>query len=75
MAYIEKIFGAPGTGKTHNLVKRLQEHLDKNCPFDKNKLGGKDRKEDKRCFSIKKEYFEEPEDLETKEMKGPEIPY
>ena len=35
MAYIEKIFGAPGTGKTHNLVKRLQEHLDKNCPFDK----------------------------------------
>ena len=96
MAYIEKIFGAPGTGKTHNLVKRLQEHLDKNCPFDKtltisftrvasrhirgriskkNKLGGKDRKEDKRCFFIKKEYFEEPEELDTKDMKGPEIPY
>ena len=34
MAYIEKIFGAPGTGKTHNLVERLQGHLDKNCPFD-----------------------------------------
>ena len=34
MAYIEKIFGAPGTGKTHNLVERLQRHLDKNCPFD-----------------------------------------
>jgi len=34
MAYTEKIFGAPGTGKTHNLVERLQGHLDKNCPFD-----------------------------------------
>ena len=34
MAYIEKIFGAPGTGKTHNLIQRLQSHLDKNCPFD-----------------------------------------
>ena len=34
MAYIEKIFGAPGTGKTHNLVERLQRHLDKNCPFN-----------------------------------------
>jgi len=34
MAYSEKIFGAPGTGKTYNLVNRLQEHLDKNCPFD-----------------------------------------
>ena len=34
MAYIEKIFGAPGTGKTYNLVERLQEHLNKNCPLD-----------------------------------------
>jgi superfamily I DNA/RNA helicase len=34
MAYIEKIFGAPGTGKTYNLVERLQGHLNKNCPFD-----------------------------------------
>ena len=34
MAYIEKIFGAPGTGKPHNLVERLQEHLNKNCPLD-----------------------------------------
>ena len=30
----EKIFGAPGTGKTFNLVSRLQDHLNKNCPFD-----------------------------------------
>ena len=43
--------------------------------FEKNKLGGKDRKDDKRCFYIKKEYFEEPEDLEAKEMKEPETPY
>ena len=34
MAHIEKIFGAPGTGKTFTLVKRLQEHLDQNCPLD-----------------------------------------
>ena len=33
--FIEKIFGAPGTGKTHTLIARLQSHLDKNCPFDK----------------------------------------
>jgi hypothetical protein len=46
-----------------------------NSIFDKNKLGGPDRKENKRCFFIKKDYFEELEDLETKEMKGPEIPY
>ena len=52
-----------------------QTHSFINEVFKKNKLGGKDRKEDKRCFFIKKEYFEEPEDLETKEMKGPEIPY
>jgi len=34
MAYTEKIFGAPGTGKTFTLVDRLQKYLDKNCPFD-----------------------------------------
>ena len=32
--FIEKIFGAPGTGKTYNLIARLQSHLDNNCPFD-----------------------------------------
>ena len=32
--FIEKIFGAPGTGKTYNLIARLQSHLDDNCPFD-----------------------------------------
>ena len=46
-----------------------------NSTFDKNKLGGLDRKENKRCFFIKKDYFKELEDLETKEMKGPEIPF
>ena len=38
MAYIEKIFGAPGTGKTFNLIKRLKSHLknkDNPCAFDK----------------------------------------
>jgi len=30
----EKIFGAPGTGKTFTLVSRLQDHLNNNCPFD-----------------------------------------
>jgi len=38
MAYIEKIFGAPGTGKTFNLIKRLNSHLknkDNPCAFDK----------------------------------------
>ena len=34
MAEQEKIFGAPGTGKTYNLIERLQNHLNKNCPFD-----------------------------------------
>jgi len=38
-------------------------------------MGGDGRKDNKRCFFIKKAYFEELEDLEPKDMKGPEIPY
>ena len=38
-------------------------------------MGGEGRKENKRCFFIKKDYFEELEELEPKDMKGPEIPY
>ena len=41
----------------------------------KEKLGAKSRKEDKRCFCIKKEYFEEIDEPEAKDMKGPDIPY
>ena len=54
------------SNQTHSFIVKV---------FEKNELGGKDRKDDKRCFSIKKEYFEEPEDLETKEMNETEIPY
>jgi len=54
------------SNQTYSFIKEV---------FKKNKLGGPDRKEDKRCFFIKKEYFEEPEELDTKDMKGPEIPY
>ena len=55
-----------GSNQTTSFIKTI---------FAKNKLGGKDRKEDKRCFFIKKEYFEEPEELQTKEMNETEIPY
>jgi hypothetical protein len=41
----------------------------------KEKLGAKSRKEDKRCFCIKKEYFEEVDEPEAKDMEGPDIPY
>ena len=41
----------------------------------KEKLGAKSRKEDKRCFCIQKEYFEEIDEPEAKDMKGPDIPY
>jgi len=54
------------SNQTYSFIKKT---------FEKNKLGGAERKEDKRCFYIKKDYFEEPEELETKEMKGADIPY
>ena len=54
------------SNQTHSFIKGV---------FKKNKLGGEGRKEDKRCFFIKKDYFEELEELDTKEMKGAEIPY
>ena len=54
------------SNQTYSFIKEV---------FKKNELGGEERKENKRCFFIKKEYFEEPEELDTKEMKGPEIPY
>ena len=54
------------SNQTYSFIKKI---------FEKNKLGGAERKEDKRCFYIKKDYFEEPEELETKEMKGADIPY
>ena len=37
--------------------------------------GGMDRKEDKRCIYIHKEYFEELEEPEPKKMEEPESPY
>ena len=54
------------SNQTHSFIKEV---------FKKNKLGGEGRKEDKRCFFIKKDYFEELEELDTKEMKGAEVPY
>jgi len=54
------------SNQTHSFIHRT---------FKKNTLGGEGRKENKRCFSIKKDYFEELEELEPKDMKGPEIPY
>ena len=54
------------SNQTHSFIQRI---------FKKNALGGESRKENKRCFFIKKEYFEELEELEPKDMKGPEIPY
>ena len=54
------------SNQTYSFIKKT---------FEKNELGRAERKEDKRCFYIKKDYFEEPEELETKEMKGADIPY
>ena len=67
--------------KTHLLTQREWEMSSNQTTsfiravFNKNKLGGPTRKDNKRCFFIKKEYFEDLEDLEAKEMKGPEIPF
>ena len=67
--------------KTHLLTQREWEMASNQTTsfiravFNKNKLGGPTRKDNKRCFFIKKEYFEDLEDLEAKEMKGPEIPF
>ena len=55
-----------GSNQTTSFIKTV---------FKKNKLGGPTRKDDKRCFCIKKEYFEDLEELTAKEMKGPDIPY
>ena len=54
------------SNQTHSFIHRI---------FKKNTLGGEGRKENKRCFFIQKDYFEELEELEPKDMKGPEIPY
>ena len=54
------------SNQTHSFIQRT---------FKKNTMGGEGRKENKRCFFIKKDYFEELEELEPKDMKGPEIPY
>jgi len=54
------------SNQTHSFIHRI---------FKKNTMGGEGRKENKRCFFIKKDYFEELEELEPKDMKGPEIPY
>ena len=54
------------SNQTHSFIHRI---------FKKNTLGGESRKENKRCFFIQKDYFEELEELEPKDMKGPEIPY
>ena len=55
-----------GSNQTTSFIKTV---------FDKNKLGGPTRKDNKRCFFIKKKYFEDLEELTAKEMKGPDIPY
>ena len=55
-----------GSNQTTSFIKNV---------FDKNKMGGEARKNNKRCFLVKKENFEDIEDLKPKEMKGPEIPY